>query len=81
MSSYAMIEGGTAYAAGTQADMVTQTTPTAASPATWAEIDIYSTGTAGVTVSFTDSHSYGTGGGIYLKNGILTITDLAISSA
>jgi hypothetical protein len=76
-----MYDGGSVYASGSQSDMVAKTAPTAASPATWVEIKIYTTGTAGVSVAFDKSTSYGTGGGIYLKNGILTITDTIITSA
>ena len=76
-----MTDGGLVYAAGSQTDMVTKTAPSAAVPATWVEINIYTTGTAGVSVAFDKSTSYGTGGGIYLQNGILTITDSIITSA
>lgn len=76
-----MYDGGLVYATGSQTDMVTKTAPTASVPATWVEINIYTTPTAGVSVAFDKSSSYGTGGGIYLKNGILTISDTIITAA
>lgn len=81
LSSYSMTDGGLVYASGSQNDMFTKTAPTVSVPATWVEINIYTTGTAGVSVAFDSSTSYGTGGGIYLKNGILTISNTVITSA
>jgi hypothetical protein len=47
----------------------------------WVEITIYNTGTSPVPLAFGNVDSLGDAGGIYLKNGILTITDIAITTA